>query len=67
MKDLPTAEEVIAKIVKFESTNDTIECTVYSLSQLMIEFSELHVDATIKDFEKLKDFDTWKEWKNKTI
>jgi hypothetical protein len=52
MKDLPTAEEVIAKIVKFESTNDTIECTVYSLSQLMIEFAKLHVEAMMKDMEQ---------------
>jgi hypothetical protein len=52
MKDLPTAEEIIAKIVKFESTNDTIECTVYSLSQLMIEFAKLHVEAMMKDMEQ---------------
>jgi len=49
MEKIPTAEEVIAKIVKFESTTDTIECTVYSLSQLMIEFSKLHVEAALKD------------------
>lgn len=43
-----TSEEVIAKIVKFESTNDTIECTVHSLSQVMIEFAKLHVEAALK-------------------
>jgi anaerobic ribonucleoside-triphosphate reductase len=48
MEKIPTAEEVIAKIVKFESTNDTIECTVYSLSQVMIEFAKLHVKAALK-------------------
>jgi hypothetical protein len=48
MEKIPTAEEVIAKIVKFESTTDTIECTVYSLSQLMIEFSKLHVEAALE-------------------
>ena len=56
MKDLPTAEEIIAKIVKFESTNDTIECTVYSLSQLMIEFAKMHVTAALKNAsEKISD------------
>jgi hypothetical protein len=44
----PTAEETIEKIIKFESTNDTIECTVYSLSQVMIEFAKLHVEAALK-------------------
>ena len=48
MEKIPTAEEVIAKIVKFESTTDTIECTVYSLSQLMIDFAKLHVEAALK-------------------
>ena len=48
IKKIPTAEEVIAKIVKFESANDTIECTVYSLSQVMIEFAKLHVEAALK-------------------
>ena len=45
---LPTAEEIIAKIVKFETTNDTIECTVHSLSQVMIEFAKIHVTAALK-------------------
>lgn len=49
MEKIPTAEEVIAKIVKFESTNDTIECTVYSLSQVMIEFAKLHVEKALKE------------------
>ena len=48
MKKIPTSEEVIAKIVKFESTNDTIECTVYSLSQVMIKFAKLHVEQALK-------------------
>jgi hypothetical protein len=52
MEKIPTAEEVIAKIVKFESTNDTIESTVYSLSKLMIEFAKLHVEAMMKDMEQ---------------
>jgi hypothetical protein len=52
MENIPTAEEVIAKIVKFESTTDTIECTVYSLSQVMIEFAKLHVEAMMKDMEQ---------------
>ena len=43
-----TSEEVISKIVKFESTNDTIQCTVHSLSQVMIEFAKLHVEAALK-------------------
>ena len=49
MEKIPTAEEVIAKIVKFESTNDIIECTVYSLSQVMIEFAKRHVTDALKE------------------
>ena len=46
---VPTAEEVIDKMVKFASVNDTINCTVYSLSQVMIEFAKLHVTAALKE------------------
>jgi hypothetical protein len=48
MEKIPTAEEVIDKMVKFASVNDTINCTVYSLSQVMIEFAKLHVEAALK-------------------
>lgn len=48
MEKMPTAEEVIDKMVKFASVNDTINCTVYSLSQVMIEFAKLHVEAALK-------------------
>jgi hypothetical protein len=44
---VPTAEEFIARVIKFESQNDTLECTVYSLSQLMIEFARLHTEAAL--------------------
>ena len=46
---LPTAEEVIDKMVKFASVNDTINCTVYSLSQVMIEFAKFHVEEALKE------------------
>ena len=49
MEKIPTAEEVIDKMVKFASVNDTINCTVYSLSQVMIEFAKLHVEAALKE------------------
>jgi hypothetical protein len=64
MKDLPTAEEVIAKIVKFESTNDTIECTVYSLSQLMIEFAKLHVEKALKNASEDVELETYGNFGN---
>lgn len=48
MEKIPTAEEVIDKMVKFASVNDTINCTVYSLSQVMIEFAKMHVEAALK-------------------
>ena len=48
MEKIPTAEEVIDKMVKFASANDTINCTVYSLSQVMIEFAKLHVEQALK-------------------
>lgn len=48
MEKIPTAEEVIDKMVKFASVNDTINCTVYSLSQVMIEFAKLHVEQALK-------------------
>lgn len=48
MEKIPTAEEVIGKMVKFASVNDTINCTVYSLSQVMIEFAKLHVEQALK-------------------
>lgn len=48
MKQIATAEEVIAKMVKFESANDTINCTVWSLSKVMIDFAKLHVEAALK-------------------
>ena len=48
MEKIPTAEEVIAKMVKYASANDTINCTVYSLSKVMIEFAKLHVEAALK-------------------
>ena len=47
-KQVPTAEEVIDKMVKFASVNDTINCTVYSLSKVMIDFAKLHVEAALK-------------------
>lgn len=47
MEKIPTTEEVIDKMVKFASVNDTINCTVYSLSQVMIEFAKLHVEAAL--------------------
>ena len=46
---VPTAEEVIDKMVKFASVNDTINCTVYSLSQVMIEFAKFHVEEALKE------------------
>ena len=49
MEKIPTAEEVIDKMVKFASVNDTINCTVYSLSQVMIEFAKMHVEAALKE------------------
>jgi hypothetical protein len=48
LRQVPTAEEVIEKMVKFASVNDTINCTVYSLSKVMIEFAKLHVEAALK-------------------
>ena len=49
MEKIPTAEEVIDKMVKFASANDTINCTVYSLSQVMIEFAKMHVETALKE------------------
>lgn len=49
---MKTAEEVIDKMVKFASVNDTINCTVYSLSQVMIEFAKLHVEQALKEASK---------------
>lgn len=48
MKEIATAEKVIENIVKFASVNDTINCTVYSLSKVMIDFAKLHVEAALK-------------------
>ena len=47
MEKIPTAEEIIDKMVKFASVNDTINCTVYSLSQVMIEFAKMHVETAL--------------------
>jgi hypothetical protein len=47
-RKVPTAKEVIEKMVKFASVNDTINCTVYSLSDVMIDFAKLHVEAALK-------------------
>ncbi len=49
MAEILTAEEVIDKMVKFASVNDTINCTVYSLSQVMVEFAKMHVEAALKE------------------
>ena len=51
MEKIPTADEVIDKMIKFASVNDTINCTVYSLSQVMIEFAKMHVEAALKEAE----------------
>ena len=64
MEKIPTAEEVIDKMVKFASVNDTINCTVYSLSQVMIEFARMHVEAALKQASekatwKYESFDTY--------
>ena len=54
MEKIPTAEEVIAKMVKFDDSNDIINCTVYSLSKVMIEFAKIHVEAALKEASETK-------------
>lgn len=58
MEKIPKAEEVIDKMVKFASANDTINCTVYSLSQVMIEFAKMHVEAALKAASENVDYTT---------
>ena len=62
MEKIPTAEEVIDKMVKFASVNDTINCTVYSLSQVMIEFAKLHVEAALKEASEKAKASLGKDW-----
>ena len=47
MEKIPTAEELIRNIARFESPNDVIP--IHSLDKIMIEFAKLHVEACKKD------------------
>ncbi len=62
MEKIPTAEEVIDKMVKFASVNDTINCTVYSLSQVMVEFAKMHVEAALKEASEKAKASLGKDW-----
>lgn len=46
MEKIPTAEEVIRNIARFESPNDVIP--IHSLDKIMIEFAKLHVESALK-------------------
>ena len=50
MEKIPTAEEVIRNIARFESPNDVIP--IHSLDKIMIEFAKFHVEAALKAASK---------------
>lgn len=71
-----TFEEIAKNLLnkRVYITQDDIEDVHDSVSNVidvMVEFAKLHVEAALKEkekqMEKLKDFETWKEWKNKTF
>ena len=47
---------------------EDVHDSVSNVIDVMIEFAKFHVEVALKEkekqIEKLKDFDTWKEWKN---
>jgi hypothetical protein len=70
MEKIPTAEE-FCKDSTYDADYDGEVFEVVDKEECikkMIEFAKLHVEAALKEkekqIEKLKDFDTWKEWKN---
>ena len=55
---------LIELIEKFNSKEYQVACdTLIKIRNIVIEQAK---EMEIKQAEKLKDFDTWKEWKNKT-
>ena len=54
------------KMTAVETLLDWLSKNHYYIGNDLLEKVEELKEVEKKKFEKLKDFDTWKEWKNKT-